>query len=217
MHGPSRMPMLQLDRSHFSNLLWRPNCLSMPRESFSGAIRTNNTWYVITCSFCPFDIGFHLWRKWSNNGESQCATLGASLPSVHSQEENVFIQSLHSGENGWLGLSDINTEGTFLWSDGTWLNFTYWASRQPNNFHNEDCVHTLGSLQDYRYKWNDVSCSSCHKYSCKKGIDLTFRLPFCLKYNLLGLVVSLFAAKIATWERDNFTNRGGLECNAPLN
>ncbi|XP_074607109.1 uncharacterized protein LOC141860059 isoform X2 [Acropora palmata] len=106
-----------------------------------------------------------------NNGESQCATLGANLPSVHSQEENVFIQSLLSGENGWLGLSDINTEGTFVWSDGTRLNFTYWATRQPNNFRNEDCVHTLGSLQDYRYKWNDVNCSSCHKYSCKKDFD----------------------------------------------
>ena len=156
---------------------------------------------------CSLDVCHDGWRYFQgycyrkvsscdswNNGESQCATLGANLPSVHSQEENVFIQSLLSGENGWLGLSDINTEGTFVWSDGTRLNFTYWATRQPNNFRNEDCVHTLGSLQDYRYKWNDVNCSSCHKYSCKKGIDLILGSALCLKYNLLGLMVSLFAA-----------------------
>ena len=83
----------------------------------------------------------------------------------------MFVQSLHSGEYGWLGLSDVNSEGTFVWSDGTQLNYTYWATRQPNNFHNEDCVHTLGLLKSHEYKWNDVNCSSCHKYSCKKGIN----------------------------------------------
>ena len=113
-------------------------------------------------------------NSWSNS-QSQCAILGANLPSVHSQEENVFVQSLHGGESGWLGLSDINTEGTFVWSDGSRLSFNFWATRQPNNFHNEDCVHTLGSLKNHEYKWNDVNCSSCHTYSCKKGIDSTSR------------------------------------------
>ena len=113
-------------------------------------------------------------NSWTNS-QSQCAILGANLPSVHSQEENVFVQSLHGGESGWLGLSDINTEGTFVWSDGSRLSFNFWATRQPNNFHNEDCVHTLGSLKNHEYKWNDVNCSSCHTYSCKKGIDSTSR------------------------------------------
>ena len=109
-----------------------------------------------------------------NNGQSRCAALGANLPSVHSQEENVFLQNLHNGENGWLGLSDINSEGTFVWSDGTRFDFHYWATNQPNNFRNEDCVHTLGTLPAHRFKWNDVNCSSCHKYSCKKGTDLAW-------------------------------------------
>ncbi|XP_015778564.1 PREDICTED: C-type mannose receptor 2-like [Acropora digitifera] len=90
--------------------------------------------------------------------------LGANIPSVHSQEENVFVQTLHGGENVWLGLSDINTEGTFVWSDRSQLNF---------NFFIEDCVHILGSLKNHEYKWNEMNCSSCHTYSCKKGIDST--------------------------------------------
>ena len=111
--------------------------------------------------------------SWSNS-QSRCAALGANLPSVHSQEENIFLQNLHNGENGWLGLSDIKSEGTFVWSDGTRFDFHYWAMNQPNNFRNEDCVHTLGTLPTHRFKWNDVNCSSCHKYSCKKGTDLTW-------------------------------------------
>ena len=106
--------------------------------------------------------------SWTNS-QGTCAALGANLPSIHSQEENVYVQSLHGGEHSWLGLSDINTEGKFVWSDGTSYDFHYWAEHQPNNFHDEDCVHTLGFLQDHRYEWNDVNCSDCHRFTCKKG------------------------------------------------
>ncbi|XP_068706596.1 uncharacterized protein [Montipora foliosa] len=135
--------------------------------------------YAVLADICPDDWMYfkgYCYQKilscdsWSN-GQSRCATVGANLPSVHNQEENVFLQNLHDGENGWLGLSDINSEGTFVWSDGTRFDFHYWATNQPNDFRNEDCVHTLGSLQAHKFKWNDVNCSSCHKYSCKKDYD----------------------------------------------
>ena len=42
-----------------------------------------------------------------------------------------------------------------------------WAKNQPNNFRDEDCMHTLGV--EYKYEWNDVKCSDCHQYTCKKG------------------------------------------------
>ncbi|XP_078382508.1 uncharacterized protein LOC144665195 isoform X2 [Oculina patagonica] len=108
--------------------------------------------------------------SWSNS-QATCATLGANLPSIHSQEENVYVQSLHGGEHSWLGLSDINTEGTFVWSDGTPLDFHYWTKPQPNNFQNEDCVHTLGLLHNHKYRWNDVNCTDCHGFTCKKDYD----------------------------------------------
>ena len=46
-------------------------------------------------------------------------------------------------------------------------NFTAWAKNQPNNFREEDCVHSLGVK--YNYEWNDVQCSDCHRFNCKKG------------------------------------------------
>ena len=81
----------------------------------------------------------------------------------------MYVQSLHGGDQSWLGLSDINTEGTFVWSDGTPVDFNHWAKNQPNNFHNQDCVHTLGFLQDHSYEWNDINCTDCHTFTCKKG------------------------------------------------
>ena len=67
----------------------------------------------------------------------------------------------------WLGLNDISTEGSFIWTDRGAGNFTAWAKNQPNNFGDEDCVHALGVK--YNYEWNDVKCSDCHQFTCKKG------------------------------------------------
>ena len=103
------------------------------------------------------------------SAQGKCATMGANLPSIHSQEENVYVQSLHGGERSWLGLTDINSEGNFVWSDGSPFKFKHWASGQPNNYGNEDCVHTLGFLKNHHYEWNDVNCTDCHRFTCKTG------------------------------------------------
>ena len=93
--------------------------------------------------------------------------MGANLPAIESQEENVYIQHRHNGDKAWIGLNDIATEGVFAWVDGCPFKFRYWAQNQPNNFRGEDCVHTLGP--GHGFMWNDVDCSTCHQYSCKKG------------------------------------------------
>ena len=93
--------------------------------------------------------------------------MGSNLPAIESQEENVYIQHRHNGDKVWIGLNDIAKEGVFAWVDGYPSKFRYWAQNQPNNFRKEDCVLTLGAK--HRYMWNDVDCSSCHLYTCKKG------------------------------------------------
>lgn len=93
--------------------------------------------------------------------------MGANLPAIESQEENVYVQHRHNGDKAWIGLNDIATEGVFAWVDGCPFKFRYWAQNQPNNFRGEDCVHTLGP--GHGYMWNDVDCSACHQYTCKRG------------------------------------------------
>ena len=105
-------------------------------------------------------------ETWSN-ASTICRSMGANLPAVETQEENVYIQHRHNGNKAWIGLNDIATEGLFSWVDGCPDKFRYWADKQPNDFRGEDCVHTLGVR--HGYTWNDVDCSTCHQYSCKKG------------------------------------------------
>ncbi|KAL9961211.1 hypothetical protein ACROYT_G030114 [Oculina patagonica] len=135
--------------------------------------------YTVLSDICKKDWFYfrgYCYRKvascdtWGNS-QGKCATQGAALPSIHSQEENVFVQSLHGGEKSWLGLSDINIEGKFVWTDGTPTDFYHWAKYQPNNYGNQDCVHTLGFLKDHDYEWNDVNCTDCHRFTCKEDYD----------------------------------------------
>jgi len=71
--------------------------------------------------------------------------LGLSFPSeVHltaitSEEENAFIASF-GAHNWWIGLSDQQREGTFLWDSGEAFDYESWAPGEPNNLDNEDHV-----------------------------------------------------------------------------
>ena len=105
-------------------------------------------------------------QNWTTARDT-CRQENAFLVEVQNNEENVFLQHLHNGKKSWLGFNDIFTEGSFNWVDDGTGNFTAWAKNQPNNFRDEDCVHALGV--EYKYKWNDVKCSDCHQYTCKKG------------------------------------------------
>ena len=98
---------------------------------------------------------------------TKCRQENSVLVDVTNDEENVYIQHRHNKEKSWLGLNDITTEGNFTWADRGEGNFTAWAKNQPNNFNEEDCVHALGLR--YNYEWNDVKCSNCHQYTCKRG------------------------------------------------
>ena len=48
--------------------------------------------------------------------------------------------------------------------------FRFWAPKQPNDWKNEDCVHTLSAK--HGYTWNDVPCTNCYNYTCFKGTKL---------------------------------------------
>jgi len=99
--------------------------------------------------------------------ESNCSAMSSSLVTVHNQEENVYIQHRHNGERCWIGLNDRSVEGSFVWTNKEVSSFRFWAPRQPNNWRDEDCVHTLGAK--HSYTWNDVSCDNCHNFTCFTG------------------------------------------------
>ncbi|XP_069046937.1 galactose-specific lectin nattectin-like [Lepisosteus oculatus] len=81
--------------------------------------------------------------------EIECIKLDGNLASVHSEEENTFLLQLINSIKAsytWIGGSDSEKEGTWLWSDGSQLDFTKWGNGQPDNYGVENCIKTPGNL-----------------------------------------------------------------------
>ncbi|XP_053386639.1 pulmonary surfactant-associated protein D-like [Mercenaria mercenaria] len=62
-------------------------------------------------------------------------------------------------EGFWLGATDVESEGTFVWRDGTNVSDFYvnWGPSQPNNANGiEHCLKTVKT--DDEWKWRDGKC-----------------------------------------------------------
>jgi hypothetical protein len=84
---------------------------------------------------------------------------GWYLATIGSVAENDFVKSLLNSSlanrsHFWLGATDQETEGTFLWVDATPFSFTNWWSGEPNNASNEDFVAM--DLRSGSWGWNDA-------------------------------------------------------------
>ena len=111
--------------------------------------------------------------------DSRAAALGMThlgesgyLATATSAAENNFLTFMVSGAIGWLGGTDMATEGTWMWADGPeagdvfWTGgpggstttFANWHAGEPNNDSNEDFLHTNFFAADGL--WNDLTDAS---------------------------------------------------------
>ncbi|XP_075711553.1 hepatic lectin-like [Rhinoderma darwinii] len=109
--------------------------------------------------------------EWSKIRNS-CLKKGADLAVITSNREQVFLTSYSdasSAKRYWIGLHDMDDEGTWIWVDGTdyQTSYQHWKKGEPNNYEeNEDCAH-LWSFGE----WNDVPCNYENAYGiCEKKL-----------------------------------------------
>ena len=70
----------------------------------------------------------------------------------------------------WIGLNDLGLESSFKWSDGSPVQYTNYALREPNDrFKQEDCIEMHRPFGS----WSDNHCSRRNLYICK--INGTFQ------------------------------------------
>ena len=102
-----------------------------------------------------------LQRGW-HSAQAFCQRYGADLVRIDSAEENTAVRDLDV--TGWLGLSDADEEGVFVWADGTPVDFTNWAANEPDDSGGtEDCAEFAGAA------WNDQDCKAARSFTCETG------------------------------------------------
>jgi len=106
---------------------------------------------------------------WSNS-EAFAVAHGCHLATVRSEAENQFIVNRFTHYGGmdrplWIGLTDRDQEGTFVWTSGESVGYTKWntLSGEPNNARGEYEEDFTYIVQQYSGNetvlatyWNDV-------------------------------------------------------------
>jgi hypothetical protein len=100
--------------------------------------------------------------SWTN-AESNAIALGGHLVTINDAAEQSWLEAnfpeLHpiTGAIHWIGLTDRAIEGTWVWSSGEAVTFTWWHSGEPNNAPTPD-----GNGEDFAVinageggRWND--------------------------------------------------------------
>ncbi|XP_077987552.1 salivary C-type lectin 2-like [Glandiceps talaboti] len=151
--------------------------LEFPNDFACGCVR-----YDIYCEQAEDDTPYY------QNAKSFCEANGGSLAilktrKIDAKVRNAIVDHVNTSicipsHGFWIGLSDSQTEGEFLWDDG--LNtcppeFTNWTPREPNNNtkldteHGQDCVQ-LWYRGNRKGKWDDEYCNErpkgivCQRY-----------------------------------------------------
>lgn len=89
----------------------------------------------------------------------KAAQAGGHLVSIESEEENQFVADHIGSATAFIGLTDANKEGDFIWDDGSAFGYNNWYQFQPNDYNNQDYVEIMRSGL-----WNDIENDAIREF-----------------------------------------------------
>lgn len=120
------------------------------------------------------------------NAQKACIEAdGVGLASIHSAEENDFVQQLIEGGSAcsentpyvWIGLNDKDEEGQYVWTDQSDVRYTNWCEGCPADAyaHNDVVGMLTEDVEEFSvgtYKkgtWRDIWASDRHCFVCSRS------------------------------------------------
>lgn len=110
-------------------------------------------------------LGFASSVGW-DTANAACMNIGAHLATIFDSGENAFVHNfIGTNAEVWLGATDNDVEGDFVWVTGERLadTFEHWNGGEPNNSGGENCLEMRTDGL-----WNDLSCSDGLFYVCER-------------------------------------------------
>ena len=102
-------------------------------------------------------------KSWIES-QSECTTYEQDLASFSSSEEVALVDDLLSNAAYyWIGLNDIDVEGSYVWVDGSDSEFTSWnvGNNEPDSDTDYNCVLANQQL------WGTYTCASLNgQHAC---------------------------------------------------
>uniref|UniRef100_A0A2C9KE90 Macrophage mannose receptor 1-like n=1 Tax=Biomphalaria glabrata TaxID=6526 RepID=A0A2C9KE90_BIOGL len=123
-----------------------------------------------SCSFCNKDCHDKYTQiqcqYWARVGE---CTKNSAWMWANCAQSCGCNQDINNGY--WLGLSDLQSQMSFSWTDYSSVVYTNWQLNEPNNYigKNEDCIQ----IHSVTGQWSDDICDVPRTgYVCKKPLDI---------------------------------------------
>lgn len=137
-------------------------------------------WFLsnTSCYFHARSSSFQL-KTWAES-RADCISRGADLAVIDNFDEQVNLadylpKTLSSQPNAnggiWIGLTDIQSEGTWVWVNNVTLQGRgYWLLGQPNDYGRlgEDCAALWNTGNPTRTSWFDGSCQRTKEWLCER-------------------------------------------------
>jgi len=105
-------------------------------------------------------------RSWTDS-RAECQRAGGDLAKIETNEEWQFVKKdILSGVNSWvwLGGTDVQQEGKWLWTDGSPVSFTDWYPGRPTNRTDWNCI---GAYSGWAWQWFDGDYYTKYYAVCK--------------------------------------------------
>jgi len=139
-----------------------------PRNSMcNGCLFVLSTDTLSYFAICPDEV---VWQE----AREACKVFGPSsdLATIDNADDNELLISL-TAEDHFIGLSDLDEEGEWLWLDGTISitggvkqDYNGWSSTQPSGGASQNC----GELDPNQDGWADAGCGATQRYICEHPV-----------------------------------------------
>ncbi|KAK6174456.1 hypothetical protein SNE40_017728 [Patella caerulea] len=112
-----------------------------------------------------------------SQAQSGCQS-GYGLVEITSPQIQTDLETELEGQTGdyYIGLTDTDLEGTFVWESGATLTWENWSASYQNN-NGQDCVALSGSDG---FKWTNKNCNQKTAYICSNNGKYVFILDISL-------------------------------------
>ncbi|MBN1525810.1 MAG: OmpA family protein [Spirochaetales bacterium] len=102
-----------------------------------------------------------------HEAKDRCEAVGGYLVVINTKEENDALKR-YVVANTWIGFSDEETEGNFVWVNGDPVTFTDWANSQPSNGDGQELDQNYGHFWDgVFFRWNDLGTFRTAWFYCE--------------------------------------------------
>ncbi|XP_073686210.1 CD209 antigen-like protein A [Garra rufa] len=108
-------------------------------------------------------------KNWTESRE-YCLNREADMIIINNRQKQDFVRKITDKRGFWIGVTDIDVEGTWKWVDGSTLTSGIWASGEPNGEIRENCAVTYLTYLPELIGWIDVACDDAYQWICEKSI-----------------------------------------------